>query len=41
MFSKLLNDNKDDLLAFCFFLRLTPLIPNVFINIAAPIVNLE
>lgn len=35
-----MNDNRDNLFFYVLFLRFTPLIPNVSINVAAPIVGL-
>lgn len=38
-FNRKIKANKDHLVYYMLFLRLTPLVPNVFVNIASPIVG--
>ena len=38
-FQTQLDKNRDDLIYYLLFLRVTPLLPNWFINIASPILN--
>ena len=39
MFEERVNSNRDNLLWYMLFLRLTPILPNWFINVASPIVK--
>ena len=39
-FNKKIRENKDNLFFYMLFLRFTPLIPNVSVNVSAPIVGL-
>ena len=39
-FHRMVNAHRQNLLWYMLFLRLTPLIPNWFVNIASPLVNM-
>lgn len=38
-YSKMVEKHKDDIFNYMIFLRVTPFLPNWFINIAAPVIN--